>query len=90
MASTYTTDVTDENRSGLTVVNVAHREGVAEIAEHTRCQTERIRADEADLVLVTQCVQQFLFFVHQIGDNDHLFPRRRICSKHETPSGNPP
>ena len=54
MASTYTTDITDENRSGLTVVNVAHREGVAEIAEHTRCQTERIRADEADLVLVTQ------------------------------------
>ena len=78
MANTYTTDVTDENRSGLTVVNVAHREGVAEIAEHTRCQTERARADEADLVLVTQCVQQFLFFVHDIRRNNHLYFRSSI------------
>ena len=78
MASTYTTNVTDENRSGLTVINVAHREGVAEIAEHTRCQTERIRADEADLVLVTQCVQQFLFFVHDIRRDNHLCFRSSI------------
>ena len=90
MASTYTTNVTDENRSGLTVINVAHREGVAEIAEHTRCQTERIRADEADLVLVANGVQQFLLFVHQIGDNDHLFLKQRICFKHGMHSGNPP
>ena len=78
MASTYTTDVTDKNRSGLTVVNVAHREGVAEIAEHTRCQTERIRADEADLVLVTQCVQQFLLLVHNIRRDNHLCFRSSI------------
>ena len=68
----YVADVADKDGSRLGIVNVAHGEAVAEIAEDTSGQTERVCADEADVVLVANRVQRLLILVHQVCDDHHL------------------
>ena len=68
----YVADVADEDSAGLGIVNVAHGEAVAEIAEDASGQTERVRADETDVVLVADRVQRLLILVHQVRDDHHL------------------
>ena len=68
----YVADIADEDGAGLGIVNVAHGEAVAEIAEDTSGQTEGVCADEADVVLVADRVQRLLILVHQVCDDHHL------------------
>ena len=65
-------DITNQTALRLLVIHIHHSEGLTEITENTHGKTVSIRTNEANIVSVTNLVNDFLLVVHEICCDDNL------------------
>lgn len=66
------TDIADEDSSWLRIVDIAHKERIAEIAENSHHEAKIVGSDETDIVTVTNGIKLLLLLVEKVCCNYDL------------------